>query len=197
MFYEGGFVGHKASNILYPHQGHSHSGQHHRWIFRTDKAGSQWSVLANGAVRWTVANDPKCGGSADKAQKGTAELRFQVLRDTKVRVSMQGMGEARYERLKISLDNKELLDVIAENVPGVCAVDTCNMCPVKMKPREITLKAGAHRLNLYADTFDGEYHNGCYYDIFFAEVPAVETSEYQKCKSYQCGDPNLQVHPQW
>jgi hypothetical protein len=171
--------------------------QRQKWRFRTDKAGSQWSLLPNGAIRWTVANDGKCGGTAHRTQKGTAKLNFKVLQGQKVRISMQGMGEAQYERLRITLNRIKIADVIADNIKGVCAVDTCNMCPVAMKPKEFFLSPGDHELLLQADTFDGEYHNGCYYDVFFADVPSDKAPDYDKCKSCQCGDVNNQVHPKW
>lgn len=161
---------------------------------RTDKAGSKWSRLSNGAIRWTIANDPKCGGVADRAQKGTAKFSFKLKQATKFRVSMQGMGESQYERLRISLNGIKIADVIADDVKGVCAVDTCNMCPVKMDPKEFALNAGSHELLLQADTFDGEYHNGCYYDIFFAEVPAKTPAQ---CKSCQCGEVDNRVESRW
>jgi len=149
----------------------------------TNNKWSRW-LEVDGGVMWIASNDKKCGGKADEYQKGEYNMVFENLHNASVTISMQGMAESEYENMKVYLDGKLVVKLEAEDTPGVCAVNTCAMCPVKLPPKVVFIPKGKHKLSIKASTEDQFYQNNVFFKVFVSEFKVAKPPA--ACLKCQC-----------
>ena len=159
-------------------------------MFNTSAPGNpQWQLSENGAggswkagddfIQFDIADDAKCGGSANAVQTGTATITFSTNNVKTIVLSMTGVAESSYEKFDFYLDNALQVSVQASD-NNYCQVSTCQMCNVAMAPQELSLSSGQHTIRIEMSTIDHLYHLNCYFRIDFSiKQPDV-------CKSCEC-----------
>jgi len=156
----------------------------------TSSDGSTWSIQkkdgAEYSFQWRVQNDKQCGGHGEVKQDGKMHAKFEALRDIKVQVSMHGLAEADYEQLEIFVDDESIFKIVASDKPGVCAVSTCNMCPVQMKPKVFSFAKGIHDLKMEGTTTDGQFHNNVYFNVTLSAAVQVMMVEHEQSCDGSC-----------
>lgn len=122
-------------------------------------------------VRFDFDNDDRyCGGSNNKVQKGTAIFKMAATgKDKNVRISMDGVAEAMFEKYELFVDGKLEHKVQASNTKNVCWVSSCNMCNVNQPDKTFKLSGGSHEIKFAVTSIDPLFHNNCFFMISYEE----------------------------
>ena len=82
------------------------------WITNTNDAGGNWEPGPN-SIKFKIANDERCNGTAESRQKGNATIEFNSSDRKTIVLSMEGLAEANYEVFKLFVDDKKEFEVKA------------------------------------------------------------------------------------
>ena len=83
-----------------------------KWITNTNGAGGNWEPGQN-FIRFKIANDMRCNGTAFRRQKGNATIEFSSSDRKTIVLSMEGRAETNYEVFKLFVDDKKEFEVKA------------------------------------------------------------------------------------
>ena len=156
------------------------SGESITWKTTKNDAGGEWETDAR-FIRFNIANDKKCQGTATQRQTGSAELVFDNDHNKILILSMEGKAEAGYETFQLFLDGDKAIEDIKASGSSECQSSSCNMCSVTMPKQYLTLEKGKRNITVKIDTIDGNYHSGAYFKINF------EVKQKDVCKACKCG----------
>jgi LSD1 subclass zinc finger protein len=131
-----------------------------------------WSTVEQGGARWTRSADGlsvrvdfedslECGGSNRSEQIGVATGTLVLNQPGVLVITAGGRGERTAEDLQIFVDGL----VVAEDVAGPVS-GPCNMRG-KSAGATVELSKGTHTIVVRADTIDGIYHLGAFWQVSF------------------------------
>jgi len=141
--------------------------------------GGSWQA-GDGMVTFNIADSYQCGsGSSYNRQTGLARIELTATSPAILRLSAQGLGEDKYEEMTVKVDDVKKLELKCSMIPGVCVVNTCNMCPVSQSAVDVPLSPGTHSVEVEADTKDGAYHLGAFFTLFLSNHSSSCTSSCQ------------------
>lgn len=157
-----------------------HDGSPREYDDPSEIPGSPWSLSEDGfRVRIDWENSANCGGSNSNRQIGTAVATIETDRDLLMTVTWSGKGEIQdpsdsnpgtYEHMALLLDDEEIGMARSPGGGFGCTdLDTGehvrDVVSFPPSPQQVLVRTGTRVLRINADTVDGLYHIGAWYQF--------------------------------
>jgi hypothetical protein len=135
----------------------------------TSKTSGHETVKTSGSsVLMKFADDTECGGTVNSAQAMTATATIVLAQDSTFDLLWSGVGEAKYERMTISVNGRKMTH-FAAMPDGTCDVNSCTMCNTLEQTVTMHMKAGTNTISVTATSQDGLFHKDAFFSVRFRQ----------------------------